>query len=289
MASTGKRRETRWPSVSRTWSTASFTSPNIWFCAVTVVAGLLAALTAFVAGASGFGFGLMATPLLLLCGFALPFVVTVNLLISLATRVSVSWRFRRVANRRRVIVLIGGGALPGLWLGSRTLGAVDANEVKRLVGAIVACAAVARLGRPADPPNPRVRGLNLVAYFFGGVLGTITSLTGVPPALLLARRRLAQPTFFADLSVYFVAPSAAGLAVLAADGKFSSDAGDLRVVAAGRTGRECARNDLRASGCRRQVPLGDAGPRVRRGRLDRCHGLSLRSYRSSSIHRPSSM
>ena len=53
---------------------------------------VIAAATALLAGTSGFGFALVATPLLLLSGFALPFVVTVNLLIAVATRVSVAWR-----------------------------------------------------------------------------------------------------------------------------------------------------------------------------------------------------
>jgi uncharacterized membrane protein YfcA len=190
---------------------------------MTVVAGFLAALAALVAGTSGFGFGLIATPVLVMCGFSLSFVVTINLLISLATRVSVAWRLRDQVNRRRVLVLVG-GALPGLWLGSYTLGRLDQHDVKLVVGVIVASAAVALAWADRHPPNPRVRGLNLAAGFFGGLLGTTTSLTGVPPALLLARRRLAQPTFFADLSVYFIATAAVGLAVLAVDGHFSSHA-----------------------------------------------------------------
>jgi uncharacterized membrane protein YfcA len=116
------------------------------------------------------------------------------------------------------------GALPGLWLGSRTLGALDAHEVKIAVGAIVAAAAAGITWADRNPPRPRLRGLNLVTGFLGGVLGTTTSLTGVPPALLLARRRLVQESFFADLSVYFVATAAAGLAVLVADGHFSDHA-----------------------------------------------------------------
>jgi hypothetical protein len=49
---------------------------------VTALAGALAALVALLAGTSGFGSGLLATPTFRLCGFSLPFVVTVNLLVS---------------------------------------------------------------------------------------------------------------------------------------------------------------------------------------------------------------
>lgn len=193
-----------------------------------IVAGILVALAALLAGTSGFGFGLVATPVLLLCGYSLPFAVTASLLISLVTRVPVVWRLRHAVDRRRVALLVG-GAVPGLWLGSRTLGAVDEHDLKVAVGVVVALAAVALAVAERRPPRPRLRGLPVAAGFAGGLLGTTTSLTGVPPALLLSRRRLPAPGFIADLAVYFVATSAIGLAVLAADGSFSGDA--FRAVA----------------------------------------------------------
>ena len=188
-----------------------------------ILGGLLVMAAALLAGTSGFGFALVATPLLLLSGFSLPFVVTVNLLISLATRLSVVWRLRAAIDRRRVALLVG-GAVPGLWIGSRTLGAVDEHRLKVCVGVVIALAALTLVWADRHPPRPRIRGLNVAAGFTGGLLGTTTSLTGVPAALLLTRRRLATASFFADLSVYFVVTSAVGLAVLAADGHFSGDA-----------------------------------------------------------------
>jgi uncharacterized membrane protein YfcA len=191
--------------------------------AMLVLGGVLAAMAAFLAGGSGFGLGLVATPLLLLSGFSLPFVVTVNLLISLATRVSVMWRTRKWITWRRAAALVG-GAVPGLWVGSVALGAVDPRGVRVAAGVVVAAAALGLAWVDRHPPKPRLRGMNLVAGFLGGVLGTTTSLTGVPPALLLARRRLAQRAFFADLAVYFVASSAVGLVFLGASGQFSGSA-----------------------------------------------------------------
>jgi uncharacterized protein len=188
-----------------------------------VLGGALAALAALLAGASGFGLGLVATPLLLLSGFSLRFVVTVNLLISLATRVSVVWRLRTWITWRRAAALVG-GAIPGLWVGSVAVGAVDLRDVRVAAGVVVAAAALGLAWRDRHPPKPRLRGMNLVAGFLGGVLGTTTSLTGVPPALLLARRRLAQQSFFADLAVYFVVSSAVGLVFLAANGHVSDSA-----------------------------------------------------------------
>jgi uncharacterized membrane protein YfcA len=188
-----------------------------------ILGGLLVAAAALLSGTSGFGFALVATPALLLSGFSLPFVVTVNLLITLATRVSVAWRLRHAVRRRHAALLVG-SAIPGLWLGSRTLGAVDEHTLKLVVGVTVAVAAAALAWADRRPPRPRVPELTAVGGFLGGLLGTTTSLTGVPPALLLARRRLATATFFADLSVYLVATAAIGLAVLAAQGHFDGSA-----------------------------------------------------------------
>jgi uncharacterized membrane protein YfcA len=190
---------------------------------VLILGGIVAALVALLAGTSGFGFGLVATPVLLLAGFSLPFVVTVNLLISLATRVSVAWRLRHAISTRRVTLLLA-GAVPGLWVGARTLGALDAHEVKIAVGILIMAAAGSIAWVDRHPPRPRLRGLVPLAGFLGGVLGTTTSLIGVPPALLLTRRRLATESFFADLSVYFIASAAVGLALLHWNGKFDPDA-----------------------------------------------------------------
>ena len=188
-----------------------------------VLGGFLVAMAALLAGASGFGLGLTATPALLLSGFSLPFVITVNLLVSVATRISVVWRLRSHIQSRRAGLLIVGAA-PGLWLGSRAVGTFDANTLKVGAGIVVAAAALALGWSERRPFTFRTRFLTPVAGFFGGFLGTTTSLIGIPPALLLTQRRVATQAFFADLGVYFVVTSSLGLAVLAADHRFSGAA-----------------------------------------------------------------
>src|ERR687888_1794089 len=91
------------------------------------------AMAAFLGGVTGFGYSLVATPLLLLIGYPLPFVVTANLALALVTRISVAVRFRRSAWPRRVALLIG-GAIPGIWLGVAILKAVDPTDIKVAAG-----------------------------------------------------------------------------------------------------------------------------------------------------------
>ena len=188
-----------------------------------VLGGILAAAIALLAGTSGFGFGLLATPTLLLAGFSLPFVVTVNLLISVATRISVAYRLHNSIDVRRVALLVGGAA-PGLWIGSRTLAAVDEHAVRVTVGVVIMAAAAALAYVDRHPPREHGAAASATAGFLGGLLGTSTSLIGVPPALMLSRRRAAAASFFADLAVYFIAAGAIGLAVLAVSGHFDGDA-----------------------------------------------------------------
>lgn len=189
-----------------------------------VLGGFLVAAVALVAGTSGFGFGLLATPLLLLSGFSPPFVVTLNLLMTVAARVSVAARLRGSVDPRRVALLVG-GSLPGLYLGARILDAVDAHELRVVAGVAVMGAAAALLYTDRHPPREHGPAAPVAAGFLGGVLGTSTSLLGVPPALLLTRQRLAAASFIADLAVYFVVTGALGLAVLGAAGELERDAG----------------------------------------------------------------
>ena len=114
-----------------------------------------------------------------------------------------------------------GGAVPGLYLGSRTTGALNTHDLKAGAGVIVAVGALALAWTERRPIVIRLRFLTPLAGFCGGFLGTSTGLIGIPPALLLTQRRVATRAFFADLAVYFVATSSIGLGVLAIDGRFS--------------------------------------------------------------------
>jgi hypothetical protein len=189
-----------------------------------VLGGLVVMVASFLGGVTGFGYSLVATPLLLLDGYSLPFVVTVNLALALVTRISVAVRFRRSIWPRRVALLIG-GAVPGLWLGVLVLGAVDPDDIKVAAG-IVTMIAAALLARSVSAPPPRrhIPGAPVAAGFFGGFLGASTSLNGVAPVLLLARDKASPRSFLADLAVYFVGANAIGLAILAAKGTIDTDA-----------------------------------------------------------------
>ena len=189
-----------------------------------LLGGLAVTAASFLGGVTGFGYSLVATPLLLLIGYPLRFVVTANLSLALVTRISVAVRFHRSASPRRVALLIG-GAVPGLWLGVEILRTVDANDIKVAAGIItMICAGLLARSVNAPPPRRTIPGAAAIAGFFGGFLGASPSLNGVAPVLLLARDKASPRSFLADLAMYFVGANAIGLAILAARHTIDTDA-----------------------------------------------------------------
>lgn len=172
-----------------------------------------------IGGVTGFGSSLVTTPFLLLLGVPLPLVVTANLTLVIATRVGVAMRWHTHITPRRPLLLVL-GSIPGLYLGTVLLTRVDGATLKRTAGIVILLAVSAQVWNARRPQTAPIPGATLVAGLLGGILGVTTSLNGVPPAILLARDRLAPRAFQADLAVYFIASNALALALLAVRGRF---------------------------------------------------------------------
>ena len=185
--------------------------------------GLFVLIAAFLGGVSGFGYSLLATPLLLLLGFGLEFVITINLALAFVTRISVVYRFRRFISRRRVAGMIG-GSIPGLWLGAQVLTSVPESAIKLAAGLLVMVMAVFLARDTSDEPPPPIPGAAVAAGFTGGFLGSATSLNGIGPILLMARDKASARSFLADLALYFVASNALGLVILYSEDAISEAA-----------------------------------------------------------------
>lgn len=185
--------------------------------------GAIVVAAALLGGTTGFGYGLVATPLLLLEGFSLPFVVAANLAVSITMRTTVAYRFRHEVDRRRAALLIA-GSIPGLYLGARVLRAYDTAALEAAIGVLVMVVAAWLALRRAGAAAQASPATSLGAGFAGGFLGTLSSLSGVAPVLLLARERARPVSYIADLAVYFVASNALGLVILTATGNLSANA-----------------------------------------------------------------
>lgn len=182
-----------------------------------VSGGAIVAFAALLAGTSGFGGALVSTPFLLLLGFPLEFVVTANLALALLTRLSAAYQLRKHIVLRRASMMVV-GSVPGFYLGIWVLTRVQESTIKLAAG-VTAMIAALLLARAVNsvPPAP-VAGAPLIAGLAGGFLGSTTSLSGIPPALLLTHDRVDQSSFLADLALYFVASSGIALFLFALEG-----------------------------------------------------------------------
>ncbi len=172
-----------------------------------VVGALCIGIASVVGGATGFGTALIATPIMLMVGFDIPEVVFVNLVAGLVTRVNVAYQLRSQINWRRV-ALLGGGSLPGAWLGAMTLSMLPEHYLKPAAGALVMLCGIAMalpVGTSA-PRNPPAAAQALTGAV-GGYLAITTSLNGPPPVLLLMRARVPPLSFIADLAAISSSPT----------------------------------------------------------------------------------
>lgn len=184
-----------------------------------LLGALVVLLATFLAGVVGFAYGLVALPLLLLVGVNLGDVVVINLVVGLASRLSVVARRHADVNWGRVKQLLL-GCVPGVLFGVVMRDHVD-TEVIQLSAGLVTLAAVYFIAQGASGRQPRRSTLPLVvgAGGLGGFLGATTSLNGVPPALLLTGDRATARNMVADLSVYFVVGNILTLLIISQSGQ----------------------------------------------------------------------
>lgn len=180
----------------------------------TVILGGLGIVTvaALLGGMTGFGFNIVATPLLLLLGVAPSTAVAVTLTIALVTRVQVVYRLRQFIRWPRALPL-SAASLPGLVVGASIGAVLDPQHLRIGTGVLAMIAApIMVLSRSRARRGSFAR--YAMSGFAGGALATTTSLNGIPPALGLSADAADQRSFIADLAVYFVLSNIVGLLIL---------------------------------------------------------------------------
>jgi uncharacterized membrane protein YfcA len=173
-----------------------------------VLANLILFAAAVLQAVAGFGFNLLAAPLLVLLyppAEAVPALVLAWIPVG-AILTGESWR--RV-NGRRVAALMA-GTLPGLPLGAWALRAVPAEPMKIAIG-IVTLALAGLLWIGAGRRWERERAATVGVGFAGGVLGGATGMSGPPVVLFGLNQGWESRGFRADLLAYFTLQTLAAL------------------------------------------------------------------------------
>jgi hypothetical protein len=174
-------------------------------------------VAALLGGVTGFGYGLVSAPLLLLIGFSLADAVAANLTIGMLTRIAVWYRLRHQVDRRRAGTLVI-GSVPGMLLGYGVGRLIDPTVLKVGAGLLAIVFALYLAVRPGTTDRSGSLLGGLAAGVSGGFLAMTTSFNGVPPVLWLSRLNIEPLGFIADLAVYFVVGGIIAIPLVLVDG-----------------------------------------------------------------------
>jgi hypothetical protein len=180
---------------------------------IAIVAIVLAA--AFLQGLTGFGFGLIALPLL---GFLLDIKTSVPLMVLLAVVISLylSVRLRKSINLKCAFTLMA-ASLAGIPLGVYALKQIPTRGLSICVGVImVAFTSYQFLARPE--PRSFGRRLTVLAGFCSGLLGGSLGVGGPPVIVYTALQPWTKDQAKATLACFFALSGLAVIATQAASG-----------------------------------------------------------------------
>jgi uncharacterized protein len=178
---------------------------------------------------SGFGFALIATPLVAVLAGPREAIVGLTM-VGLVLVAQLSLRGRGHVDRR-VVLLMSAAAIVGMPLGLLVLTRSDDRVLTiAIAGAVIAFALLLWRGVRL----PVGRGTDAAAGFSAGVLSTSTGMSGPPIVIALSTRRMRPTVFRATISVIFLVQGSAALVAFALGGQVTMDA--LAVALAGLPG-----------------------------------------------------
>jgi uncharacterized protein len=201
--------------------------------AVIALAGVFAG--GLVQSATGFGYAIVAAPLL--AAAYGPFVTapTVNVLALLANVLTLTTERRPLQVDRGLVVRLSAWNLPGLVIGV-ALASQASADLLRLVVAGAVLLAVGLLPRArrtgAEPPGGEAGGHAATTAVVSGAFGASTGIGGPPLVLHMLHRRIAPVARRDTLAAVFLVTGVLAIAVMVVGGTFEPAPG-LPLLAAG--------------------------------------------------------
>lgn len=168
---------------------------------------------------SGFGFVLIAAPLVAVLAGAKAAVVGVTL-VGWVLVAQLSVRGRGHVDRS-VVLLMTASAIVGMPLGLLVLDRADERVLTAIIAVVVIAFAVV-LARGLELPRAPVA--KVFAGLTSGVLATSTGTSGPPVVIALSDRTLEPSVFRATISTIFLVQGTAAIVAFAFGGQITSDA-----------------------------------------------------------------
>ena len=191
------------------------------FQTLLLLGGLVTFFAAAVAGTTGFGYGLVSVPLLMLVlppKLVVPAVTTHIFLVSLLILLQVL----KHVDLRRIWPLMATGLL-GLPLGVYALLVLSEGALKAIVGVVIVCfAIVLLLGLNLEITNEKLA-LAPVGVA-SGLLASGIAMAGPPVILFFSNQGMVKQVFRANLAAYFVFLNTVTMPAHAASGLLTGEA-----------------------------------------------------------------
>lgn len=184
------------------------------------LAAFIILASAFVRSISGFGYALLATPLLMLVIEPKSAVMT-NVLISITMNAMILLHMRRHIDYKRAI-LISMGSLPGIPIGAYLLSVVEPSIIKIAIATLVIPFSVLLLLGHSHQFKRDTLGC-IISGFLSGALISSTSLGGPPVVLFLLNQGLIKEKFVSTLAIYFFFGCIVSVGTFASLGMITTD------------------------------------------------------------------
>jgi uncharacterized protein len=191
--------------------------------------GLAVALAGLLQALSGFGFSLVAVPIVSVLAGAKVAVVAATALSPLITLSLAATGRRQV--RWRVVAVVAGSSIVGMPIGLWVLTHVSERVLALAIGAVVIVLTLVLISGRTASGRP---GMDVGAGFASGVLATSTGTNGPPVVLALQARRVPPGEFRATLAATFMLQGLVALLGFALAGRLTAGVG--RVVLVGLPG-----------------------------------------------------
>jgi len=187
---------------------------------VLILAAFIVVLASFVRAVSGFGYSLVATPLLMLV-IEPKSVVVMNVILGSLTSVLILVPMRRHIDIRRA-ALMGLSSIPGIPLGAYLLSRLDPSAIKLTIAILVIPFSVLLLLGHSHQFRRDSLGC-VIAGFLSGILTASTSLGGPPVVIFLLNQGLVTERFVATLAVHFLFTTIISVSSFVSLGMVTSD------------------------------------------------------------------
>jgi uncharacterized membrane protein YfcA len=182
-----------------------------------LTAAVLATLAGgVISGITGFGFGLVVVPILLML-FPPASVVVLSKGLGVSSGFPILCEDWRLARFRMVGAMIL-PAIPGLLVGVLILEHANTALIKLIAGVAVAGFALV-ISRGFIIPGIRSRPAPIVSGFLSGALGTSTGMPGPPAVIYLTDKQLTPRVFRVSITAYFFVVDIIGVLLVARTGK----------------------------------------------------------------------